>query len=111
MKERRAKSKRENEFVDEARARQENILWPGPVRNSRGVDSLLWKGSDNLTLVQRVAIFLFGICYLSGGLLIFIYYGFLQQSRFDVIFGALWLFLGVRVCWNAVRRRLRKKPE
>jgi hypothetical protein len=36
-------------FVDEFRARQQNIVFPDTVRNGRSVDSFLWKGPQ----VQR----------------------------------------------------------
>jgi hypothetical protein len=49
------------EFTDDIRASQRNIVWPGPLVNSRGVDAFLWRGSPNPTAVQRIGAWLFGI--------------------------------------------------
>ena len=54
-------------FLDEIEANQKNILWNDTVRNGRGVDAFLWKGSPDATLVQRVGAWLFGLTFLGFG--------------------------------------------
>ena len=48
------------EFARELQARQRNILWEDTFRNNALVTSFLWKGKPNATLVQRIAMALFG---------------------------------------------------
>ena len=59
-------------FAEEIRARQNNIVWPGPLVNSRGVEAFFWKGSPNPTLVQRIAAWLFGVTHIGGAILLWI---------------------------------------
>ena len=57
-----------DKFIDEFRARQENIVFPDTVRNGRSVDLFLWEGSPNPALVQRIAAWMFELVYICGGL-------------------------------------------
>ncbi len=57
-------------LADDMRAMQSNIVWPGPLVNSRGVDAFLWKGSPSPTAVQRAAAWLFGVIYMSAGFIL-----------------------------------------
>ena len=58
-------------FSEEIKASQENVLWPNVVRNSRRSDALLWRGSPDATLVQRIGICLFGLAFFGIGLMFF----------------------------------------
>ncbi len=91
-------------FIDQIAAKQRNVTWPAPLINSRAVDVLLWRGSANVTPVQRIGICLFGIVFLLGGVVLI---GFAREERSVAlgIFAFLWILLGLRVCWNGVRRR------
>ncbi len=57
-----------DEFIDDTKARQRNIVFPDMVRNGRSVDAFFWRGSPNPTLVQRIAAWLFGLVFVTMGL-------------------------------------------
>ena len=57
-----------DDFIDESRASQRNIVFPDTVRNARSVDVFLWRGSPNPPLVQRIGAWLFGLTYIGLGL-------------------------------------------
>lgn len=57
------------DFIDDARERQNNIVFPDTVRNARGVDFFLWNGNPNPSLVQRIAAWLFGLTLIGFGVL------------------------------------------
>lgn len=38
-----------DDFLEESRQRQRNVVFPDTVRNARSVDAFLWKGSPNPT--------------------------------------------------------------
>jgi hypothetical protein len=56
-----------NDFLEEARQRQRNVVFPDTVRNARSVDAFLWKGSRNPTRAQRVGAWLFGLTFIGLG--------------------------------------------
>jgi hypothetical protein len=90
-----------NEFTDEIRNRQRNVIWPGPLVNGMLVDRLAWKGSPGATAPQRVGLIIFGLSFLLAGLV------FLSIARGKLLwlgaFAMLWLLLGARVLYNAFR--------
>jgi hypothetical protein len=100
-----------NEFIDESRTGQRNIVFPDTVRNARGVDVFLWRGSPNPTTLQRIAAWLFGIVFFGQGLLL------LGMARFDER-GNFWvglasipvLSLGVRIFRNGFPRHKKTAP-
>jgi hypothetical protein len=56
-----------DKFLAGIAAKQQNTTWPGPLRNSRGIDVFLWRGSSDPTPVQRIGAWLIGISmYLIG---------------------------------------------
>jgi ABC-type dipeptide/oligopeptide/nickel transport system permease component len=55
------KSRRSSKFLDDVQARQRATIWPDTLRGGRAVDSFLWKGSPDATLVQRVGIAIFAL--------------------------------------------------
>jgi hypothetical protein len=69
-----------DEFIDEVRASQRNIVFPHTVRNARSVDAFLWRGSPDPTLVQRIGAWLIGVVLVGSGI------------------GSLWL--GAQAHWN-----------
>jgi len=44
----------QHSFIETVKARQRNVVWPDPLRNSRAVDVFLWRGSTKPPLVQRI---------------------------------------------------------
>jgi len=95
--------KHPEELSDELRVKQENILWPNTVRNGRSVDALIWKGSPEATLVQRIGIWLFGLAFFAVGLEM-LSWARRAGSRPLGYFSCLWLLLGIKVTLNAFRR-------
>jgi hypothetical protein len=107
----RESSRTHREFIKEIADNQQNIVWPGPPRNGRSVDKFLWRGSPNPTVVQRIGALLFGICYLISGIAFF---GFARKERSWLIaaFGLGALLLGIKVCFNGLRKsRVRGRSE
>lgn len=56
-----------DDFIEESRARQRNVVFPDTVRNGVLVDVFLWRGSPNPTLVQRITACLFGLVFIGSG--------------------------------------------
>jgi hypothetical protein len=50
-----------DQFLEETKGRQRNIVFPDTVRNGRAVDVFFWRGSPNPTLVQRFAAWMIGL--------------------------------------------------
>ncbi len=98
-------------WIDDVEASQRNIVFPDTVRNNSRVDRLLWNGSRDASLVQRVGIAFFGLTF--AGLGIFCFWGARARSQSwtdvmaDVAIGLFVLILGVHLCLNAVMRRKR----
>jgi hypothetical protein len=97
-------------FIREAESKQENLVWPDMARNGKSVDEILWKGSPEATIVQRIGILLFGLCYFGFGV-IFLIDAHSSGSYFMVAFSFGWLVLGVKVRYNGLRRRSRKSTH
>jgi hypothetical protein len=88
---------------EEMKARQQNVVWPGPTRNARFFYDFLWNGSQNATPVLRIGAFLLGLVYLVSGWTMF-YYSFLDGSFLGVLISFGFLWLGVRVLYKALRK-------
>jgi len=97
------------ELLAEVESRQRNIVWPDTMRNSRGMDELLWKGSLTATKVQRVGIAVWGLLFLSLGLFFMFVLGPEQHSIMEVVFGLLLVALGTKISLNAFMRK--PKPQ
>jgi hypothetical protein len=103
-------------FIEESRARQRNIVFPDTVRNFRSVDTFLWRGSPNPTLVQRIGAWLFGVTEMGlgggGGTLAFNAY---EQDRDLADFGIMTLLalfcaaIGIRTFRNGFPRRVKRQ--
>ena len=94
-----------NRFIDDVKGRQENLLWPNTLVNSKNVDRLLFKGSPNPTLVQRIGAWLFGLLYIGLG------FCFVSFAKHDSENSFVWwtiaaflIALGVLVCYNGSRK-------
>jgi hypothetical protein len=94
-------------LIEDIRAKQKNVVWPNPLRNSRGVDELLWRGSSKATPVQRIGIALFGFCYLILAIAM-IGIGKEDGSIAFYVVGIAMLLLGARVLFNSVRKAKKK---
>ena len=95
-------------FIEETRARQRNTIWPDPLVNSRGVDELIWNGSPNATIVQRIGVALFGLFDLGAGL-VFLSFARKERSLLLVAISIGCLLLGTRVLLNAFTKNDRNK--
>ena len=95
-----------SDYLKEIGDKQRNIVWPGPLVNSRGVDEFLWKGSPNPTLIQRIAAWLFGLVFIGiASVLLYIAWN-LGGSAWAIFGGGAILFLvfGVRHIWSGTFR-------
>jgi hypothetical protein len=82
-------------YLDRVERRQKNIVWPDPIVNSRAVDKFLWRGIPNPSFVQRVAAWLFGMCYIVIGIVLF-GFGRSEPSLFLEIFALLGFLSALR---------------
>jgi len=95
---------RREPFEEEVRARQRNTVWPDPLRNSSSVDRLLWKGSPNATLLQRVGVAIFASAFLIAALN-FGEMAYRKQSIFFFFFALFWAVISGRLFLNVFRRK------
>ena len=89
-----------DEITDKARAKQSNTIWPDTLRNTPSVDRLLWHGSPDATLVQRIGSLIFGLAFFSIGLA-FSYWWTWRHLVLTLLLGLLMILLGIRVCFRA----------
>lgn len=94
----------QDRFIEDARIRQSNTLWPDAMINSSSVDALLWKGSPKATKVQRVGIAIFGLTFALLGV-IFELIASQKHKLFDALLGLLFLALGIKLLLNAFKRQ------
>jgi hypothetical protein len=64
-----------DDFLEESRKRQRNVVFPDTVRNARSVDAFLWKGLPNPTRAQRVGSWLFGRTFIGLGAFLITFVG------------------------------------
>ena len=98
-------------FIEEARDRQKNIVFPDTTRNGRSIDAYLWRGNPDAPLVQRIGAFLFGFVCLGIGLVILSFArsdGPISDVILDVILSLASVALGIRVMANGFKRRKHK---
>jgi hypothetical protein len=91
-------------FHAEMKARQENVFWPGPIRNIRFVYDFLWNGSPNATLALRIGAFLLGLAYLASSCA-GLYYSFGDGSLLALLYSFGFLLVGVRVLYKALHKQ------
>jgi hypothetical protein len=92
---------------DDIRARQRSTVWPDTLRNGRVLDSFVWKGSPDATLVQRIGIALFGFLFLSPALVL-VRFGVLEAGpmlfrALMLLFALPWVAIGCKLFGNAFR--------
>ncbi len=92
-------------LYEEVQARQRNTTWPDAMKNSRGVDDLLWNGSPNPTRVQRAGILIFGISYIVAGAALMTLASE-QHTKILGCFSLLPISIGVKVTYNAFFKRV-----
>jgi hypothetical protein len=102
-------STKQDQAIEEVRAKQRNTVWPDPFINSRSVDEFLWKGSPGAPLVQRIGAWIFGLTFILIGL------GWVDvayERRWPVfgVLSILWFAVGGKVFLNGFRRRKVEKP-
>ncbi len=94
----------QDRLVEDARAKQENVLWPNAMVNSSGVDALLWKGSPSATRVQRIGIAIFGLAFAFIGTVCELG-AYEKRDLFLLLFGLPPLAVGSKIFFNAFRRK------
>ena len=87
-------------MIAEIRSRQSNILWPDTLKNSTAVNRLLWKGTSDPTLVQRIGMCLFGLAFFALGAV------FLPIARTETALANIFLGVGCSIGLLAVGLRL-----
>jgi hypothetical protein len=55
-------------YIEDVRHSQRNTVFPDTLRGGRSVDELLFKGSPNAPLVQRIGVIVLALCYILAGL-------------------------------------------
>lgn len=103
-------STKQDQAIEDLRAKQRNTVWPDPIRNSRSVDAFLWNGSPDAPLVQRIGAWIFGLTFILAGLL----WVSVAYEKHDRVFGVLsivWFAVGGKVFLNGFRRRKVEKPS
>jgi hypothetical protein len=94
--------KKQQDFIEEIKARQRNTVWPEMQANSRAVDSLIFKGDPNATPVQRIGIGLFGAFFVLAGIA-FIGIGRDLHSVAPFLISFAAFLLGGLVLFNSLR--------
>jgi lipopolysaccharide export LptBFGC system permease protein LptF len=90
-------------YIQDLKASQENLTWPGALRNNRGVDALFWKGNPKAPLVQRIGLILVAVALVLIGLsMVSLYVD--QRSVFEAVFAAILFTVAGWFLRNAVRR-------
>lgn len=97
-------------FVEDFKAKQSNTLWPDTLKNSKGVDEFLWKGSPDAPLVQRIGAWIFGLTFILLGFA-FVDIAYEKHSAFDLVFSSIWFLIGGKVFLNGFRKRHEKMPR
>ena len=98
-----------DKLTGEMRAKQSNIVWPGPLVNSRGVDAFFWRGSPNPTTIQRIAAWLFAAADIGGALMLATLAWHIGGSGLILLGGmaVLVLALGIKTFSNGFPKRTR----
>ena len=97
---------KKNEFLDDMRRRQRNVLWEDTVRNGRKVDKFLWSGAPDAPLVQRLGAFIFGMTFIGFSLLL-VEISWHEKSLMLSLISCASFGVGIKVFRNGFRR----KPE
>ena len=94
-----------DKYIDDIKSKQNNIIWPNPLRNSGSVDAFLFKGSANPRPVQRVAAWLFGLTYIAGGVIFLgVAWHVKENAWIPASLGVALLAVGIWIFHSGVRR-------
>jgi hypothetical protein len=93
-----------NAWIDQAQAKQRNIVWPDSTINSLGVTEFLWRGSANPTLAQRIGAWLFGLTFLIMAV-VFFDIGWRDGSVFNTALSLIAFIVAVRIFRNGFRKK------
>lgn len=91
----------EEQYINEFDSKQRNILWEDRVKNAQSVDSLLWKGSERTTAIQRTGMGVFSILFLFMGVFLFLDCLFSKEflvTPIPVAIMALGVKVGIQFC-------------
>jgi hypothetical protein len=66
VKQRSGSKKELDSYIEDIKDRQRNTVFPDVLRGGRSVDELLFKGSPNAPLVQRIGVMILAILYLGA---------------------------------------------
>jgi len=93
-----------DKFIEDLKAKQNNLTWPARLIGGRAVYDLLGKGARNLTLVQKIAAWLIGLVFLGQGL---VFLSIVRERGFVVVvvICLLCLAVGAKVFRNGFPRR------
>ncbi|MGD0547792.1 MAG: hypothetical protein ABR991_08170 [Terracidiphilus sp.] len=90
-------------LIEEIKDRQSNTLWHDAMKNSRGVDEFLWRGSPNALLVQRIGAWIFGLAFLIADLAI-LDITYKKFSWPDLLVFLVSLMIGGKIFLNGFRK-------
>jgi len=103
------------EFIKEMEAQQRNVWFADTLRNGTTVNRFMWYGSPTATLVQRVGLTLYGLCFLIIVYAIAFMVGDSIEYELDIpryvllllicILSFPFAYLGYRFFRNALRRK------
>ncbi|MGD0629420.1 MAG: hypothetical protein ABR987_08710 [Terracidiphilus sp.] len=97
-------STKQDQAIEEVRAKQRNTLWPETIGNRRSVDAFLWKGSPDAPLVQRIAAWVFGGFFILGSIA-WLDAAFKRHSILVGVLSIAWFLVGGKVFLNGFRKR------
>jgi hypothetical protein len=97
-------------FRQYVEAKQRNIDWPDAMRNSSGVDALLWKGSTRMTGIQRAGIWVFAIFFLLASIGTALV-AWERRSALVLLPAAFSFFIAARLIRNACQRNSSTNQE
>jgi hypothetical protein len=88
-------------LVSDIERRQRNTLFPDVMVNSSSADALMWNGSPRITKVQRIGVGLFGLTFLSGGIILA---SLVDGFWLGYLIAAGFVGAGCKLLWNSVRK-------
>jgi hypothetical protein len=96
-----------DEVIADAKVAQRSTVFPDTLRGGRSVDAFLWRGDPNATTVQRVALIIFAITFLSMSIAfvdIFLKEGISSDKLIYLYISIGFILISVRLIWKAFRR-------
>jgi hypothetical protein len=103
VKQRSGSKKELDSYIEDIRDRQRNTVFPDTLRGGRSVDELLFKGSPNAPLVQRIGVLILALAYVLVGI-VFVSMAFEQRHWFIGAFAAIIFAVAGLFIRNAFRK-------